>query len=401
MGLCTAVVVLSGVAFVVGKVIGIPVRPGFRTVAEAPLPAPAVQQDAPPLPLDSLRPPAAADTASAPRVQNVILFIGDGMGLSMLSTTDALAARRLAMTQMPVTGLVRTASLTGLITDSGAGATAMATGYKTHNGGIGMTPDGQRRTSIFEAARRQGFATGVVTTSYLTDATPAGFIAHTRSRGDQGAIACQMLASGTDVLLGGWAAVFSDSLQRAARRHGFVVSDSLGRLAAAPDSARLLGLFLEHDGRFDAMHGQPLEEPFAVALRRLRQRGERFFLVAEQEGIDEAGHTNRLGDMQRYVLALDRAVARALRFAARDGRTLVLVTADHDTGGLSVTRGDYDEGALQARWAVFGHTAQWVPLLAYGPGAQRFTGVQENTALPAKLARLLRLDGFLEPAGEP
>ncbi|PSQ93068.1 MAG: hypothetical protein BRD52_02830 [Bacteroidetes bacterium SW_4_67_19] len=323
MWLCTAVVVLGGLVYVVGQIVGIPVQPTYETVAHAALPG--EQQPAPPLPpADSARlgenARRAAPADSAAPVQNVIFLIGDGMGLSMLSTVDALAERRLAMGRMPVTGLVRTHSLTGPISDSGAGATAMATGFKTTNYTIGMTPDGRERLSILEAAARQGMATGVVTTSYLTDATPAGFTAHLPSRSNYAAIARQMIASRADVLLGGGQpTVFTDSLRRAARRRGFSVGDSLGHFtgtnATAAPTARWLGLFSERAGRFDVMHGPPLPEVTAAALRKLRQRGERFFLVVEQEGTDAAGHINRLPDARRYLRELDRAVERALRFA--------------------------------------------------------------------------------------
>jgi len=405
MWLCTAVVVLGGLVYVVGQIVGIPVQPTYETVAHAALPG--EQQPAPPLPpADSARlgenARRAAPADSAAPVQNVIFLIGDGMGLSMLSTVDALAERRLAMGRMPVTGLVRTHSLTGPISDSGAGATAMATGFKTTNYTIGMTPDGRERLSILEAAARQGMATGVVTTSYLTDATPAGFTAHLPSRSNYAAIARQMIGGRADVLLGGGQPpVFTDSLRRVARQQGFAVDSSLKALARAParpsgSAARWLGLFPEREGRFDEMHGPPLARMVEAAIRRLHQQpGEGFFLVAEQEGTDAAAHINRLEDTRRYVRELDRAVERALRFAARAGSTLVVVTADHDTGGLHITEGKYETGRVTARWTNFGHTATWVPLLAYGPGAQQFTGIQENTDLPVTMARLLGLEAFL------
>ena len=419
MALCTLVVVLAGMVYVVGQVMGIPVRITYQTVASAELPED--QQPAPALPTDSaaaLPTGSSADFGSvadsnaaathaetaAPAVQNVVLFIGDGMGLSMLATVDALAGRRLAMSRMPVTGLVRTNSRSGPISDSGAGGTAFATGFKTTNATIGMTPDGQARRTILEAAaRRDSFATGIVTTSYLTDATPAAFLAHVRDRDLYDPIARQMIASRADVLLGGGQpTVFTDSLRRAARRRRFAVGDSLegfrGAGARGDSAARWLGLFPERAGRFDKMHGPPLPEVTAAALQKLRQRGERFFLLVEQEGTDAAGHINRLPNTRRDLRELDRAVAQVLRFAARPatGRTLVLVAADHDTGGLALT--DTEGGRATVRWNTFSHTATWTPLLAYGPGAQRFTGVMPNTALPRRLARLLGLEGF--PQGE-
>jgi alkaline phosphatase len=422
MALCTLIVVLAGLVYVVGQVMGIPVRITYQTVASAELPED--QQPAPALPADSAALPigggvlptgssaafgsvadsnaAATRAEAAPAVQNVVLFVGDGMGLSMLATVDALARRRLAMSRMPVTGLVRTNSRSGPISDSGAGGTAFATGFKTTNATIGMTPDGQARRTILEAAaRRDAFATGVVTTSYLTDATPAAFLAHVRDRDLYDPIARQMIASRADVLLGGGQpTVFTDSLRHAARQRGFAVGDSLegflGAGARGDSTARWLGLFPERAGRFDKMHGPPLPEVTAAALQKLRQRGERFFLLVEQEGTDAAGHINRLPNTRQDLRELDRAVAQVLRFAARPatGRTLVLVAADHDTGGLAIT--DTEGGQATARWNTFGHTATWTPLLAYGPGAWRFTGVMPNTALPRRLARLLELEGFLE-----
>lgn len=425
MVVCTVVVVLAGLTYVVGQVVGVPVRVTYQTVASALLPGEQVPAPAllPPGYEDRSVPDSSAsafpaETAGARagvegnRVQNVIFFVGDGMGLSMISTVDALAERRLAMTQMPVTGFVRVASLSSLITDSAAGATAFATGYKTINGAVAMAPGEEggasglgevadrgtlvARPTILEAAARQGFATGVVTTSYLTDATPAAFTAHAPSRDDYGTIARQMIASEADVLIGGDQAIFTDSLRQEARQQGFVVADELEALREAPPAARWLGLFPDREGSFLNMSGPPLVETLEAVLRRLRRQERRFFLVVEQEGTDAAGHANRLPDARRYLRELDRAVAHALRFASQDGHTLVVVTADHDTGGLDITEGRYEEGRITARWNSFGHTAKWTPLLAYGPGAWHFAGVQENTSLPVTMKRLLGLEGFLD-----
>jgi alkaline phosphatase len=340
-------------------------------------------------------------------VQNVILFIGDGMGIH---TVDAARFHRggssgkLQMDRMPVTGLVRTCPADKLVTDSAASATALATGRKTKNGMLGMTPDGNKWTTLLEACKARGMACGLVATSSITHATPAAFASHIDSRRGQPEIAAQLLEHGVDVLLGGGIDFFKPrsaenskrkddrDLLAEARARGYEVALTRDAMTASR-SPLLLGLFAR-EGMKTLPPEPSLAEMSVKAVGLLSARAGGFFLMVEGSQIDWEAHDNETDETIRQVLDFDAAVGLALDFAASDGRTLVLVTADHETGGASVTNGRIDGSMVKVKWNVRNHTADSVLLLASGPGADAFTGFQENTEIAKKTARLLNIEPF-------
>ena len=327
-----------------------------------------------------------APLADAPR--NVIFFIADGMGVSALSTVSSILEAEgtaLAIETMPVTGLLRTNADGGIVTESASSATSLATGVKTVRRRVAMTSDSARVRSIVEAARDAGLATGLITTTDLVDATPAAFATHALIRYDRESIADQFIASGVDVLVGGNREVFDAARQAEARRRGYTVVKTQTGLVSV-ESGRMLGLFEEERVPGSAAFGPPLVVSTTKAIALLEGREAGFVLVVEQEETDTGAHENDLPRVVEGMRELDAAVAEALDFARRRGDTLVLVTADHDTGGYSDT--EDDDGV---RWLTGRHTNQYVPILAFGPGAERFTGVYENTEVPIRLADLLGL----------
>lgn len=358
-------------------------------------------------------------------VRNVILCIGDGMGLSQVTLARVKAAGlggKLCIERLPVTGLVRTHSENSCVTDSAAAGTALACGVKTNNAMIGMTPDGQGYCSILEAAQARGMATGLVATSTITHATPASFGAHVKSRKSEDQIAEQLVGNKIDVLFGGGRKFFlpqSDShsgrkdnadLLTVAQDVGYEYIETAEQLPSA-NAPRLLGLF-----QFDALKTKAPEPSLAQlaekAIQTLRQRprsgdasgrtaGRGFFLMVEGSQIDWACHSNDAKAAVRQVLLFDQAVSAAVDFALRDARTLVIVTADHETGGLTLPGGgneDKGDKDLSVRWSTKGHTGSPVPVYAIGPGALRFAGVQDNTDIPRKIAQLLDIRPFPRPA---
>jgi len=353
--------------------------------------------------LQACSPPAGPGHEST---RNIIFLIGDGMGNSI---TSAARARKggltglLRMDEMPVIGLVRTSS-TALVTDSAAAGTALAGGVKTNNKSVGMTPDGKKVQSILEAARNRGMATGIVVTSSLADATPACFGAHAPGRWLKSRIAAGLLASGTDLLLGGGSAHFlprsregslrdeERDLVREAGDAGYAVCRTKEELAEAPDG-KILGLFARDD-----MTTEPPEPTLAgmtvEAIRRLGRNRRGFFLLVEGSLIDSRAHDNLLEETLDQTLKFDEAVGAALDFAKKDGRTLVVVTADHDTGGLSVVDGTVDGAVLKVTWGGDNHTGEAVPLFAFGPGAGLFGGFKDNTEIPRIFARLIGAADF-------
>ena len=388
---CFAVVLVGLLIIPIGEWVGYPVKPTLRTVTNVAF-VPPGERPAGAVP-DYTRLRALSFNPDTVAIRNVILVVGDGMGVQPLAAAHALTGQGFSpFHAMPITGLVQTTSASNLVTDSGAGATALATGFKTVNKRLGMTPDGVAVPSILEVLRDQGKAAGIVTTSYLVDATPGGFAAHVRHRDDYEGIAEDLIASGAQVLLGGDAGQFAADLLPKAEAAGYTVVRNEEAFGLVPDSARVLGLWDERDAI--ESFGPPLPELVPHALKRLSQEPEGFFLLVEQEQIDGAAHGNQIDMLVEAVDELEAALAQILAFAEQDGRTLVVVTADHDTGGLSIEEGAFDESTAEMRWNTFGHTGAWVPLFAAGPGAVAFTGLMDNTDVPRRLARVLDLTGF-------
>jgi alkaline phosphatase len=353
-------------------------------------------------------PPALADGP----VRNVVLILGDGMGLVQVA---AAAIRelgpdgRFGFERFPVSGLFATRPAGGLVTKSDAAATALASGVKTTNGRLGEDPDGRRLTTLLEAARDAGHPTGLVTTSSIVDATPAAFVAHVDARHDYRRIAEQLATARVDLLAGGGLeqvapeGVHQGPLAEAAARGVAIVTDAeawrtTGRLpvwAIFPGSE--LGEQPPHPD---------VAELAGPALRLLgdeaTRRGSGFFLMIEEEGIDTAGHARDFDRMARAVARLDRAVDAAVRFAAADGATLVVVTGDHSTGGLEIDSTSTAD-RLRVAWASSQHGGEPVPAFVYGPpsAAAAFTGFHDDTEIHDLLARALGLAAARSPGAGP
>ncbi|MBN1361218.1 MAG: alkaline phosphatase [Sedimentisphaerales bacterium] len=357
---------------------------------------------------------------SSRSVRNVIFLIGDGMGLNqvMLARLKAVGLEgRLYLERLPVSGLARTHSSDNLVTDSAASGTALACGIKTKNGMIGVAPDRKAYRSLLEAAQAQGMATGLVVTSTISHATPASFGAHVRSRSDEAGIAEQLLSNKVDLLLGGGRKFFLPrSVRGGARRDrrnlmadaneaGYTLVSTTEGLQAVEDLP-VLGLF-----QLDALTTAPPEPSLAtltekaIDLLRDKRKGwfvhkRGFFLMVEGSQIDWACHDNDALHCVWQTLHFDLAVKAAVEFALADGRTLVVVTADHETGGLTIPGGSLDGSEVKVEWSTKGHSGSPVPVYAFGPGAERFAGVYDNTELSAKIAQLMRIEPWPQPIEE-
>lgn len=334
--------------------------------------------------------------ANAPK--NIIFFIGDGMGVGQVTGThyeSATMGRTLVLNSMPITGFLLTNSLNGLVTDSAAGGTALATGYKTNNGMISMCPEGKSLQTVLEVARERGKSTGIVTTDSVTGATPATFYAHVKNRGQQEDIAGQLVASRVNVALGmGGTNRFvpktegqdgredGRDLTADAKKRGYDVALTLDEMKAS-SSDRILGLF--------AGENVPtLEEMTTKAIALLSKNPRGFFLMNESSRIDGGGHGNDQVRVVNGTLELDDALRAALEFAKADGNTLIVVTADHETGGMAIQNPNEDHPTFCSKWTSKGHSANMVPIYAYGPGAELFTGTRDNTYIGETLRKLSR-----------
>lgn len=344
--------------------------------------------------------------------RNVILFIADGAGTSTWSLARMARGDDLAVAGMPVVGLVDTRDVDGGITDSAAGATAYAIGMRTFNRAIGvdarcrslLAEDSVRiladpascapQPTLLERAEAVGKATGLITTTWVTDATPAAFAAHSPSRYMHPVIARQMLASGVDVLMGGGRQVFDGTgrqtagdLLTAACAAADCPRDAEALEALEPSDRPLIGLFSADDLPAAAERMPDLPTMTSVALDRLSMRTEGFFLMVETEGTDTEQHANASVEVIRdEIVQMDRAVEVALDFARRTRGTLVVVTSDHETGGMALTR-SADEWSLA--YVQGGHTGTMVPLFAEGPGAELLSGIRDNDEVGRTLRRVL------------
>jgi alkaline phosphatase len=333
------------------------------------------------------------------KIKNVILMIGDGTGLAQISSGQIAIAGPdglLHMQTMPVTGFVKTHSSDNLITDSAAGATAYSCGLKTYNGAIGVTPKKMSCKTILELAEEQGLSTGLISTSSITHATPASFASHVVQRSMQEKIAEDFLDSGVEVFLGGGVKWFapdqrSDSLDLMGKfnNEGYEIVLNEDQLNITT-SEKLLGLFAE-DG-LERNEGEPSSTTMVdKAIKILNKNDNGFFLMVEGSQIDWAGHGNNVEYLKREIKDFDEAVKEALEFAQNDGETLVVLTADHETGGMTMQRQVANGDSLEIFWTTDYHTGVPVPLMAYGPGATEFMGWRDNTYVGIKLAELLGL----------
>jgi len=344
--------------------------------------------------------------SEVPVARNVILFIGDGMGVGQFSAASDLLdhpGSTPAMIDTPHVALVRSWVTDNLAPDSASTGTAMATGFKTRKKAVGVLEDGRVARNLFEVARDLGHATGVVTTSGVVDATPATFTVHVEWRDDYHEIFEKMLASGTDLLIGGDWTHFTKAKKNQAYLDLLARAEELGhehgyQVIREPDSIDtaelpLLALFPPRPSGGNS-HGPPLTAMALRAIELLREDPEGFLLLVECEITDEFSHSNNIGEVMNGIRELNDAVEAVLEATAGDGETLVVVTGDHDTGTLAVVDGDYEEGRATVRWATGDHSTQWLPLFAFGPGAERFTGVLDNTEVGQLIAQALGLGPF-------
>jgi len=328
------------------------------------------------------------------RTRNIILFIGDGMGIAHVNAATTVSVQPLAIEKFPYSGFIKTYSYDNYVTDSGAGGTAIASGIKTRNGMIGMAPDSTIVESVLHIASRRGFATGVVSTSAVTHATPATFVVHNIDRSNTEEIAKGFVSSNVDVFIGGGENHFrarSDSVDLTLNllKKGYDVVYTIQDLVKS-DSRKLAGLLAkEHMPEESAGRRGMLEIMTKKAIETLNRNEKGFVLMVEGSMIDWGGHANDI----RYVLAemldFDRAVGVAKDFADQDGETLIIVTSDHETGGLTIIDGSEENNWLSAHFSTTDHTAVMVPVFSYGPGAERFSGIKENTFFLAEFLDLL------------
>lgn len=368
-----------------------------------------------------------------PEAKNTILVVGDGMGAAQreaIELAGAGAYGTLVMDSLPHAGLVGTNSANAdqPVTDSAAAATAMASGAKTYNGRVGVDTRNVALPTVLERAKHAGKAVGLVTTSTVTDATPAAFAAHLDDRSEERQIAQQYLEeSRPDVILGGGRKVWApagqenaEDLTRRAREQGYAYATDRPSLDFA-SGPRLLGPFAEGAMHEAAPEGEgesyepavSLPEMTEKAIEVLSEDSEGFFLLVEEEAIDSMGHVGNGTLMLEAGGALDQSVKIAKDFAEENGETLLIVVGDHECCGLAIEQpekggeagpgedGPFPVADSERRFlldnSTSGHTAVDVPLTAAGPGAERLDGTYENTFIHEAMVQSMGLSG-IEPS---
>ena len=331
-----------------------------------------------------------ADKIALNNKPNVILLIGDGMGLSQLSAAFYFGDSESNFARFKEVGLMMTSSAKHSITESGAAATAFSIGEKTYNNAIGVNSDSISSLNIVEVLSKKGYNTGVISTSSVTHATPASFYAHVVDRSMQDKIAKQLVESEIDFFAGGGTSFFNsriDSIDliKKLRGNGFVINPETtsGKLDPAYKYGFLLAdnampTILENRGDF-------LPDYTKLALDLFSQQQESFFLMVEASQIDWAGHDGNAEYLIAEVLDFDKTVGVAMDFATKHNNTLVIVLADHETGGFTLALKDGDYSIIGPTFASYGHSCNLVPVLAFGSGADSFRGIFQNNEIFHKI----------------
>jgi len=325
----------------------------------------------------------AAFAQSSPK--NIILVIGDGMGPAHFTAARLTRGAEFQIGRMKTIGLATTSCADRAVTDSAAAATALSTGFKAKYEAVGIDANGEAKPTVLEVAEKAGKATGLVTTSYFYDATPCSFAAHAPHRDRHADIARQMLASGAEIIVG---SVTDNDLpvRELAKNAGFTVVTTFADLDTST-APHILGVFPGQPRDLDFAEA-PLPELARSAIARLSKSSKGFFLLIEHEGTDSGSHQNHRIDVDTALKSFDAAVGVALDFAEQSKDTLVVVTGDHETGGLRIS--ETKLGRWRMEWSTGDHTAVAVPVFAFGPGASQFAGFQDNTDVGKKLLELVK-----------
>ncbi len=325
--------------------------------------------------------------------KNIIFLIGDGMGVTQVFSGLTANKGHLFLENCKYIGFSKTQPADKFITDSAAGGTALSAGVKTYNGAIAVDMDKKPVGTILEAAEEKGFATGLVSSSAITHATPASFIAHQPERSMYEEIAADFLKTDIDVFIGGGRDHFTkrkDSLNLVEKliENGYRYEEDMN-VVKRVKKGKLAALVADvHPGRVTE-RGDMLPVATKTAINILSKNNKGFFLMVEGSQIDWGGHASSTVFIVEEMLDFDRAIGKALEFAAKDGETLIVITADHETGGMAITGGIMEQGIVKAGFPTKGHTAVMVPVFAYGPGAEEFIGIMENTEVHDKMKKLL------------
>jgi alkaline phosphatase len=318
-------------------------------------------------------------------------MIGDGMGLTQISSGMYANDNSTALEQFDYIGLSKTASFDKLITDSAASGTAMATGIKTNNKVLGISPDNIHQKSILEICKEKGYKTALIATSSIVHATPASFYAKENSRYNYENIALQLRNHNIDIFIGGGSKYFTtrkDERNLINEMSEYEFIKSLDELEKSISTK--VGYFTYFDEPPSILNGRPanLDRITRTILNKLSLNKSPFIVVIEGSQIDWGGHDNDSKMVLSEFIDFDSAIKEALEFAKNDGNTLVVVTADHETGGMSLNGGEINN--VNIKFNTKSHTGTMVPVFSFGPSSETFSGIYENTQIFYKLRESIK-----------
>jgi len=356
--------------------------------------------------------------------KNIILLISDGMSLTQVSTYRLLKGgpnERIAVDKFPVSGIVLTHSENAIVTDSASSATAFSTGRKTNNGALGLDEDNKILENFTEIIDRYGYVSSLISTSEITHATPAAYASHVDLRWKTDEISLQMMESKVMTILGGGRHFFLPEDLGGKRSDGLNLLEQMesSRMVMTEkkeldsfdhsDLGKVVGLFADEALRDKEKPENHVFEPSSsemlnFAINRSEKFNENgckgFFIMLEGSQVDWAGHANDLNYLKREMQDFDEAVELALDYATQNPDTLVIATADHETGGLLIeSSSPTDYTAPEVKFSFntgigYGsHTGVPVPVYAYGPGSENFTGTLDNTDIFYAMLEAVKMDG--------
>lgn len=327
------------------------------------------------------------------KVKNIIFMIGDGMGMEQISAAWVCNGGKLNLDNFTKIGIQKTYSANKLVTDSAAAGSALATGHKTNNGMVAMTPDSVVVKSLAEEAMEKGKRAGAAVTCRVNDATPAVFFSHSPTRKNQEDIVSQMASSGVYFLSGGGTKFWEDredgrNIPEEVKAAGYTyvrTKEDLQKVTEGP----VIALMDSYELKPSLDRGDILPASVAKALELLDNKNG-FFLMIEGSMIDDGGHDNKAGHTMEEIFDFDKTLGLVLEWAEKDGQTLVVVTGDHATGGMTLLSGSLNDKRIRVNYSTTGHNGVFLPVFAWGPHSEDFLGIYENTELSDRIRALIR-----------
>lgn len=342
------------------------------------------------------------------KVNNIIFMIGDGMGLGHISMLQLEGKYQpTAFDRAQNIALIKTYSVNNRVTDSAAAGTALATGHKTNNSTLGQLPDGTPLESITTKAKNKNYGTGIVVTCYVQHATPAAFYANVESRSDNDGICDDFTKRDYDVMFGGGLRYFKQYYEKRNKDYnkelaalGYSLHTDLSKLGSIPSEGKVLGLFADGDlpaatsGKRDGYLANATQKALDILTNNAKKnKNKGFVLMVEGSKIDGESHSRNPQGILAETRDFAAAVDVAMNYADTHPGTLVVVTADHETGGMSIPSNKTDftlpESGIGYAFGTSSHTATMVPVYLYGAGADSINGIMENSELGQKLQEIL------------